>query len=116
MWYGRSGYAYRARLSCHRSIEAAAQTVTEFFVARRAEVREQSAGTRIRFSRGKRPWSWFSISETRQPQSIDVTLSGESETTVVSIEYHVTNAFGAILAPCMFTREVADLRAEMETP
>jgi hypothetical protein len=89
--------------------------VTQFFVARRAEVQEQSAGTRIRFSRGKRPWSWFFVSETRQPQSIDVTLSGDSEATVVSIEYHVTNAFGAIVAPCMFTREIADLRAEMET-
>jgi len=115
MWYGRSGYHYRASLPCRQSSEVTAGRVKQFYLARRAFLTEAADG-HITFTRGKRPWSWFMPSETRQPQSIDVTLSHQAGVTTIAIDYHVTNRFGAVVAPCMFIREVHSLQAETEKP
>jgi hypothetical protein len=90
------------------------QAITLFFLSRRGRKTDLTHSGHVGFRRGKRPWSWFFISETRQPQSIDVRVSRDSEVTTVNIDYHVSNSFGFIVAPCMFAREVRDLRAEME--
>ena len=55
-------------------------------------------------------------SETRQPQIIDVTLSQQAGVTTIAIDYHVTNHFGAVVAPCMFDCEIGSLRVELEKP
>jgi hypothetical protein len=116
MWYGSSGYHYQVKLSCPQSREIAADRLRRFYLARRGVLSQTSADGHIRFSRGKRPWSWFMPSETRQPQIIDITLTRRSEATNVAIDYHVTNRFGVIIAPCMFDREIGSLRIELEKP
>lgn len=114
MWYGWSGYDYRSTFTCRQPVEAAIRAVTQFFLSRRGEKTQLADSNHVRFTRGKRPWSWFSISETSQSQSIDVRVSRDAEVTTVSIDYHVTHSFGLIVAPSMLAREVSELRAEME--
>ena len=114
MWYGWSGYDYHVTFTTVQSLEAAMKAVTQFFLSRCASKTEVSDGGHLRFARGKRPWCWLSILETRQPQSIDVRIGRDLDTTTVSVDYHVMNRFGLIVAPCMFTREVTDLRAQMD--
>jgi len=115
MWYGRSGY-YQASLSCAQSRKVVAARLRSFYSARRGVFSESSADDRMLFSRGRRPWSWFMPSETRQPQVVDITLSEQEQMTNVAIDYHVTNRLGLLTAPCMFDREIAKLREELEKP
>ena len=116
MWYGTSGYHYQASLSCAQSREVVVERLRHFYSARRGVFSEPSADDRMSFSRGRRPWSWFMPSEARQPQVVDITLSVQEQTTNVAIDYHVTNRFGLLVAPCMFDREIAKLREELEKP
>jgi hypothetical protein len=116
MWHGFSGYHYQAKLTCLRTREVAADRVRRFYLAQRGVLNATSADGNFRFSRGKRPWSWFMPSETRQPQTIDITLSQQAAVTSIAIDYHVTNYFGLLVKPCMFDREIAQLREELEKP
>ena len=114
LWYGLSGYHYQAKLLCPLSREIAADRVRRFYLARRGVLSEPSADGHISFMRGKRPWCWFTPSETRQPQVVDIVLSQQSEVTSVDIDYHVTNRFGLLVAPCRFDSEIGSLRVELE--
>jgi hypothetical protein len=114
MWYGTSGFHYQANFLCSRSRDVAAERVKAFYVARRGVFSEPSAEGHMRFSRGRRPWSWFMPSETSQPQVVDITLSPQAQATNVAIDYHVTSHFGLVVPPCMFDREIAKLREELE--
>ena len=116
MFYGSSGYHYQATLSCQHSREISADRVRSFYLARRGRLSETSADGHMIFTRGKRPWSWFMPSETRQPQIVDIILSQQAGATSIAVDYHVTNRLGLIVAPCMFDREIVSLRIELEKP
>src|SRR5215471_10947826 len=98
MWYGWSGYDYRSTFTSCQPVEIALQTATQFFLSRRANRSEVSEKGHVRFTRGRKPWCWLSPLETRQPQSIDVRISRDLESTTVSVDYHVMNRFGLVVA------------------
>jgi len=116
MFYYFSGYHYHATLLCPLSRETAADRVRLFYSARRGVFGGLSVDGHLSFTRGKRPWSWFSKSETMQPQVVAIVLHQQAGTTNVDIDYHVTNRFGLLVAPCRFDDEIESLRGDLEKP
>jgi hypothetical protein len=114
MFYGFSGYHYQARLLCPLDRKKVTDRLRQFYLAHRGVFRETTADGRISFTRGKKPWCWLCTSETMQPQVVDIVLSQHEGGTCVDIDFHVTNCFGLLVAPCRFDDEIKSLRGELE--